>query len=100
MIQGVCIDGVKITGNSVITPKTLFYVNKCRSAFGLAPIGAENIEDTDAEEFIGNECFAVCSGKTEADLDGEENPMVDPYTGEPKVVSKREIIEWIARPSK
>jgi len=99
MVNGVCIDGIKITGNSVVTPKTLYYVNKARSAFGLADIKAEEIESIDAAEFIGNECFAVCIGKTETDNEEDGTPMVDPYTGEPKVINKREILEWIRRPS-
>ena len=99
MVQGVCIDGTKMYGRSVITAKSLKFVNICRSAFGLAPIEADEIEITDANEFVGNECFAICAGKAEDNLDEDGSPMTDPYTGETLVKHKKEIIEWIPRPT-
>lgn len=99
MVQGVCIDGAKLYGRSVITVKALSHVNKCRSAFGLAPITAEDIDNTDAAEFIGNECYAICSGKTEDNMGDDNEPMKDPYTGETLVKHKKEIVEWIPRPA-
>ena len=99
MTQGVCIDGTKMYGRTVITTKSLKFVNICRSAFGLVPITAEDIENTDAQEFVGNECYAICTGKVEDNLDEEGEPMTDPYTGETLTKHKKEIVEWIPRPT-
>jgi hypothetical protein len=99
LINGVCIDGVQFFHNMVIMPKTLKFVNQVRSALGLEALTPETIEQTNPEEYIGLEGFAMCKCAKTPENDEEGNQLTDPYTSAPVFKFKRELMEWAPRPA-
>lgn len=98
IVSGVKIDGLSVYANTVITDKSVNFHNVVRSAFGLNRIAAHEIEQSVAAQFKGLECYALAQGTNEPDKTTSGEPILDPYTGKPRMVTKREIVEFAPRP--
>lgn len=98
-VKGICIDGLTLYSQSVVTEKALSFHNEVRSAFGLSAITNDELDTTQASAFKGLECFALCQGSSVPDKDSEGNTIIDPYTDEVKMINKREVCNFLPRKS-
>lgn len=97
--EDICIDGIGLYSQSVISSKSLRFHNDCRSCFGIRPITEDGIEGANPIEFKGAEGFVLASGGATEDKDEAGNVIKDPYTGKPKMVTRREVHEFLPRPA-
>lgn len=98
VVNDINIDGLVLYANSVVTDKSMQFHNDVRSAFGLNKLEPSEVEQAVAMQFKGLECFALCQGSSEIDKQADGTPIVDPYTNKPRVVTKREVVEFVPRP--
>ena len=97
-VNGIKVDGLQVYANSVVSEKAVNFHNQVRSAFGLPKIEAHETEQSQAIQFKGLECFALAQGTNEPDKTSSGEPIMDPYTGKPRMVTKREVVEFAPRP--
>lgn len=97
-VRDIKVDGLQVYANSVISEKSINFHNQVRSAFGLPKLEAHETEQSQAIQFKGLECFALAQGSVEPDKTSTGEPIIDPYTGQPRMVTKREVVEFAPRP--
>lgn len=95
----ICIDGLTLYSQTVISEKSIRFHNDCRSCFGLRSITEDGIESTNPIEFKGAEGFVLASGGAEEEKNEAGEVIKDPYTGKPKMVTRREVHEFLPRPA-
>lgn len=98
IVNGVQVDGLQVYANSVVTDKSIQFHNQVRAAFGLNRLEPNEVEQSVAVQFKGLECFALAQGTNEPDKTSDGTPIMDPYTGKPRMVTKREVVEFVPRP--
>lgn len=98
IVNGVQIDGLQVYANSVVTDKSMQFHNQARAAFGLNRLEPSEVDQAVAIQFKGLECFALAQGTNESDKSANGDPILDPYTGKPRMVTKRELVEFVPRP--
>lgn len=91
------VNGIEITDYKVLTDKTLPYVNLLHRALGMPEIQAHEISLVEASAYKGADFYAVAESKDEPMLDEDKNPMMNPHTGQPLMLSKRKFVSFIER---
>jgi len=92
------INGIEFYTQQMLMPKSIKYINLQRSSLGLPPLKDSEVEQANAEEYLGTEGFAVCVARIESVLNEVTSEVVvNELTGKPFTKVVREILEWGGR---